>query len=52
MRKNLNQGFGASHGPGDYLLHPGEFSTELKWVPSVQRGKVIEFPSAPAKKTA
>ena len=30
MRKNLNQGFGVSHGPGDYVLHPGEFSTEGK----------------------
>ena len=30
MRKNLNQGLGASHGPGDYVLHPGEFSAEGK----------------------
>jgi hypothetical protein len=30
MQKNLNQRFGASHGPGDYVLYPGEVSAEGK----------------------
>jgi hypothetical protein len=31
---------------------PANFRPKVTWVPPVQRGKVIEFPSAPAKKTA
>lgn len=31
---------------------PEKFQPKVKWVPSLERGKVIEFQPGPSKKTA
>jgi len=31
---------------------PKDFRPKVKWVPPTERGKVIEFPAGPARKSA